>query len=161
MGYNIIVIARLPGIYGDVNRPCPRATPSDSGRFTAINPWPRAITITCNPSKVEYSVVTTKSGSRTITFCTWNHFNVSMCPAVPYNILTSNCGRCPTTTDDTEVTCTDVSTDAAYCSFVLIPTIICHNHCGGISPNLSIILLDVRSKGMIPDCLILAALGLQ
>ena len=45
MGY-IIVIARLPGIYGDVNRPCPRATPSDSGRFTAINPWPRAITIT-------------------------------------------------------------------------------------------------------------------
>ena len=24
MGYNIIVIARLPGIYGDVNRPCPR-----------------------------------------------------------------------------------------------------------------------------------------
>ena len=45
MGY-IRVIARLPGIYGDVNRPCPRATPSDSGRFTAINPWPRAITIT-------------------------------------------------------------------------------------------------------------------
>ena len=37
MGY-IIVIARLPGIYGNVNRPCPRATPSDSGRFTAINP---------------------------------------------------------------------------------------------------------------------------
>ena len=45
MGY-IIVIARLPGIYGNVNRPCPRAAPSDSGRFTAINPWPRAITIT-------------------------------------------------------------------------------------------------------------------
>ena len=45
MGY-IIVIARLPGIYGNVNRPCPRASPSDSGRFTAISPWPRAITIT-------------------------------------------------------------------------------------------------------------------
>ena len=44
VGY-IIVIARLPGIYGDVNRPCSRATPSDSDRFTAINPWPRAITI--------------------------------------------------------------------------------------------------------------------
>ena len=42
----IIVIARLPGIYGNVNRPCPRAAPSDSGRFTAINPWLRAITIT-------------------------------------------------------------------------------------------------------------------
>ena len=45
VGY-IIVIARLPGIYGNVNRPCPRAMPSDSGRFIAINPWPRAITIT-------------------------------------------------------------------------------------------------------------------
>ena len=45
MGY-IIVIARLPGIYGNVNHSCPRAAPSDSGRFTAINPWSRAITIT-------------------------------------------------------------------------------------------------------------------
>ena len=45
MGY-IIVIARLPGIYGNVNRPCPQAAPSDSGRFTAINPWSHAITIT-------------------------------------------------------------------------------------------------------------------
>ena len=37
VGY-ITVIARLLGIYGNVNRPCPRASPSDSGRFTAINP---------------------------------------------------------------------------------------------------------------------------
>ena len=36
-GTYIIVIARLPGIYGNVNRPCPRAMPSDSGRFTAVN----------------------------------------------------------------------------------------------------------------------------
>ena len=27
------------GIYDNVNRPCPRASPSDSGRFTAINPY--------------------------------------------------------------------------------------------------------------------------
>ena len=38
MGY-IKVKAQLPGIYGNVNRPCPRAAPSDSGQFTAINPW--------------------------------------------------------------------------------------------------------------------------
>ena len=37
VGY-ITVIARLLGIYGIVNRPCPRASPSDLGRFTAINP---------------------------------------------------------------------------------------------------------------------------
>ena len=37
VGY-ITVIARLLGIYGNVNRPCPWASPSDSGRFPAINP---------------------------------------------------------------------------------------------------------------------------
>ena len=45
MGY-ILVIARLPGIYGNINCPCLQASPLDSGQFTAINPWPRAITIT-------------------------------------------------------------------------------------------------------------------
>ena len=34
MGY-ITLLAQLPGIYGSVNCPCPRAMPSDSG---AINP---------------------------------------------------------------------------------------------------------------------------
>ena len=36
----------LPGIFGNVNRLCPQATPSDSGRFTAKNLLPHAITIT-------------------------------------------------------------------------------------------------------------------
>ena len=44
MGY-IIVIAWLPGIYGNVNHPCPRTSPSNLGQFTAINPSPHAITI--------------------------------------------------------------------------------------------------------------------
>ena len=38
MGY-IKFKAQLPGIYGNVNRLCPRAAPSDLGRFTAVNPW--------------------------------------------------------------------------------------------------------------------------
>ena len=37
MGY-ITLIAQLPGSYGNVNRPCPQATPLDSGRVTAIIP---------------------------------------------------------------------------------------------------------------------------
>ena len=41
IGY-IIVIAWLPGIYGNINHPCPQASTSDSGQFTAINPWPHA-----------------------------------------------------------------------------------------------------------------------
>ena len=43
----------LPGIYGNVNQLRPRAAPSGLGWFTAINPWPHAITITnirANPS---------------------------------------------------------------------------------------------------------------
>ena len=37
VGY-ITLVAQLPRIYGNVNRPCPWVTPSDSDRFTAINP---------------------------------------------------------------------------------------------------------------------------
>ena len=37
VGY-ITVIARLLGIYGNVNRPCPWASPLDWGQFTPINP---------------------------------------------------------------------------------------------------------------------------
>ena len=34
------------------------------------------------------------------------------CPAIHYNILaSSNCGSCPTTTNHTNATCTDVPTD--------------------------------------------------
>lgn len=36
-GYIETVKAQLKGIYGNVNCPCPRAVPLDSGRFTAIN----------------------------------------------------------------------------------------------------------------------------
>ena len=47
MGY-IIAIARLPRIYGNVNRPCPRACALGLGSvYSAVNPWSRAITITC------------------------------------------------------------------------------------------------------------------
>ena len=44
--WDIAAIARLLGIYGNVNLPCPQAYPSGSGRFTAIYPYNRAITIT-------------------------------------------------------------------------------------------------------------------
>ena len=95
-----------------------------------------------NPSRVNYyQEVNRDLDSRTISF-TWNPFNISMCPAIPYNILTSNCGSCPTTTNHTAVTCTEVPIDATYCSFALIPTI-----CGGISPNLNV-LLNVQLKGI-------------
>ena len=47
MGY-ISLIARLPGIYGDVNKPCPRAAPSEEIFFdTGQNHFTRQISSGC------------------------------------------------------------------------------------------------------------------
>ena len=48
------------------------------------------------------------------------------CPAIYYNILASNCGSCPTTTNHTNVTCTGVPTDSVVCKFAVQP-IICNS----------------------------------
>ena len=55
------------------------------------------------------------------------------CPAVHYNILASNCGSCPTTTNHTNVTCTDVPISATLCVFAL-RTVACE-HITGMSSN--------------------------
>ena len=47
MGY-IKVKAQLPGIYDNVNRPCPRAAPSDSVGLLPQIPGDWALTITYN-----------------------------------------------------------------------------------------------------------------
>ena len=46
------------------------------------------------------------------------------CPVIHYNILASNCGSCPTTTNHTSVTCTDVPTENSVCIFA-IQTVLC------------------------------------
>ena len=57
----------------------------------------------------------------------------SLCPAIHYNILASNCGSCPTTINDTTVTCTDVpTTGSTSCNFA-IQTVVCGNNTGNIS----------------------------
>ena len=92
-----------------------------------------------NPGTVTYSISNTDS-KRAIHF-TWIPFNISTCPTIPYRILAANCGNCPTATNYTNVTCTDVPVNNAYCSFALIPTI-----CGGATPSLSV-LIDVELNG--------------
>ena len=52
------------------------------------------------------------------------------CPGIRYNILASNCGSCPTTTNHTTVTCTDVPTDGQICTFATQNII-----CGKIKGN--------------------------
>ena len=66
--------------------------------------------------------------SRKLTF-SWS----TDCPAMlHYNILASNCGSCPTTTNHTNVTCTNVPTNNSVCVFT-IQTVVCGNITGQIS----------------------------
>ena len=54
------------------------------------------------------------------------------CSTFNYNILASNCGSCPTTTNHTTVTCTDVPTDGSLCGFA-IETVVCESITGNLS----------------------------
>ena len=66
----------------------------------------------------------------------WNSVATD-CAAVHYNILASNCGSCPTTTNHTNVTCTDVPADNNECNFI-IQSVICRKVIGKYSNPISI-----------------------
>ncbi len=55
----------------------------------------------------------------------WSVSAASDCPDIQYNILASNCGSCPTTTNHTNVTCTNVPTKDT-CTFA-IWRVVCGN----------------------------------
>jgi hypothetical protein len=69
------------------------------------------------------SSATTLSQFYTIRTFTWSAPS-SGCPNVRYNILASNCGSCPTTTNHTNVTCTDIPMDGSTCTLTL-QTVVC------------------------------------
>ena len=61
------------------------------------------------------------------------------CPAIHYNILASNCGSCPTTTNHTNVTCTNIpSNSSSKCTFA-VQTVACGNITGNTSEPLNIV----------------------
>ena len=66
---------------------------------------------------------------------------MSDCSSLHYNILSSNCGSCPTTTTNTTVTCTDVPTDGGVCTFS-VKTVVCGNIFGNLSDTLQVKLKD-------------------
>ena len=71
---------------------------------------------------------------------TFNWSSVSPdCPhsSIHYNILASNCGSCPTTTNHTAVTCTDVPTDSTTCLFA-VQTVACGNVAGNSTNPISV-----------------------
>ena len=77
--------------------------------------------------------------SRKITF-SWS--TESDCIAIlHYNILASNCGSCPTTTNHTNVTCTNVPTNNSMCIFT-IQTVVCGNITGQITYSIRATILN-------------------
>ena len=69
--------------------------------------------------------------SRRLTFV-WSPVTPD-CPGIHYNILASNCGSCPTTTNHTTVTCTDIPTSHSMCIFAIQPVL-----CGNLIGNSSV-----------------------
>ena len=67
------------------------------------------------------------------------------CPDIHYKINASNCGNCPTTTNHTTVTCTNVPTNGNTCTFA-VQTIVCRNIFGNISEPVAVLLNDVNSR---------------
>ena len=90
-----------------------------------------------SPERVSISAV--NLGLKEITF-TWNPIPTECSAAIHYNILASNCGSCPTTTNHTNVTCTDIPTNGSRsitCSFA-VRTVVCGNITGNVSEPLMI-----------------------
>ena len=84
----------------------------------------------------EISVNLTDLSSRRLTF-SWSPVAPN-CPAIHYNILASSCGSCPTTTNHTTVTCTDVPIEQkTLCTFTL-QTVVCGDLSGTLSNPISV-----------------------
>ena len=63
------------------------------------------------------------------------------CPAIHYNILASNCGSCPTTTNHSTVTCTDIPVNSHVCTFA-VKRVLCGNLTDNMSRSLTINITD-------------------
>ena len=80
---------------------------------------------------------------RVFTF-TWNVASFWDCPAIHYNILASNCGSCPTTTNHTNAICTDVPVNDV-CTFA-VQIVVCGNtQIGYLSDTIHIALVESES----------------
>jgi hypothetical protein len=92
-----------------------------------------------HPNEVQISV---DFSQRELTF-SWSPVAPD-CPAVHYNILASNCGSCPTTTNHTNVTCTDVQRKGGLCIFAL-QTVVCGNIIGNTSDPIAVSIISANT----------------
>ena len=74
---------------------------------------------------------------------TFNWTDVAaLCQSLYYNIISYNCGRCPSVTSNTTVTCTDVVASGQVCT-LSIQTAVCDDVFGNLSNPISVILKGI------------------
>ena len=93
------------------------------------------------PPPDEISIVLFDFGLKEITF-SWSPVAPD-CPSIHYNVLASNCGSCPTTTNHTTATCTDVPSDG-MCTRA-VETVVCRNITGNQSKPLTFNIIDTKT----------------
>jgi hypothetical protein len=80
------------------------------------------------------TLVDQKLASNEVIFA-WNSVS-PQCPAIHYNISAEHCGICPPTTDNTNITCTDVpmieSESEIFCTLT-VQVIVCTNISGNMT----------------------------
>ena len=87
------------------------------------------------PPPDEISIALVDFGPKGITF-SWSPVAPDCPTTIHYNILASNCGSCPTTTNHTNVTCTGIPSNDSLCNFS-IQTVVCGNITGNWSKPLT------------------------
>ena len=99
------------------------------------------------PPPREVKISTVNYSSREVTF-SWSPVDPD-CPAISYNILSSNCGSCPTTTNHTNVTCTDVFVPTGNMCTFAVQTV--SDRCGKIVGNTTNPILVQFTSSTNPD----------
>ena len=61
------------------------------------------------------------------------------CPTITYNTIASNCGKCPSFTNNNTIICTDVPTNGSMCTFA-IRIVFCRGTTGNLSNTIQVIL---------------------
>ena len=59
--------------------------------------------------------------------------------SISYNIISSNCGRCPSQTTNTTATCSDIVALGQVCAFA-VQTVVCDNITGNMTHPVHVIL---------------------
>ena len=95
--------------------------------------------------------------SREITF-NWTEI-APECPAVEYSILASNCGNCPTATNHTTATCTNVPANGGTCIFA-IQIVICGYKITG-QESMIRVLLDYKGMATYTSCMYIPLITLE